>query len=184
MSATAKQLRSVAAAGAAAGVDQGADVGFARGDDAIERHGDILEVGHRLQPIDVTLVGGDFGVGGTQAGFGAVIVGFFALLFLHRDHALGRVAPALVGRFGELLLGLPDPDHRTRRVELGLRGGELRIEIRRFDLAQNVALFHVRAEIEMPVLQVAADTGVNRRFVPGLDSARQNQPLGHGAGPR
>ena len=36
----AEQLRAAAAAGAAAGIDQRADVGLARGHDAVERRGD------------------------------------------------------------------------------------------------------------------------------------------------
>ena len=60
-----KQLGAAAATRSAAGVDQRADIGFARGDDAVERHGDVFEVGHGAQTVDFALVRGDFGVRGT-----------------------------------------------------------------------------------------------------------------------
>jgi hypothetical protein len=40
---------------AAAGIDQRADVGVARGDHAVERHGDLLVAGQRFQPLDIGL---------------------------------------------------------------------------------------------------------------------------------
>ena len=40
---------------AAAGIDQRADVGVARGDHAVERHGDLLVARQRLQPLDIGL---------------------------------------------------------------------------------------------------------------------------------
>ena len=43
--------------GATARIDQRADVGVARGDHAVERHGDLLEAGQRLQPLDIGLAG-------------------------------------------------------------------------------------------------------------------------------
>jgi hypothetical protein len=39
-------------AGAAAGIDEGADVGLARGHHAVERRGDVLEACQRLQAIE------------------------------------------------------------------------------------------------------------------------------------
>ena len=41
----------------------------------------------------------------------------------------------------------------------------------------NVALFNVSAVIEIPFLQVTADARMNRRLVPGLRGARQDQML-------
>ena len=38
-----KQLGAAAATRSAAGIDQRADIGLARGDDAVERHGDVFE---------------------------------------------------------------------------------------------------------------------------------------------
>jgi len=57
----AEQLRSGAAAGAAAGIDERADVGLARGHHAVERRGDVLEACQRLQAVDVALGGIDVG---------------------------------------------------------------------------------------------------------------------------
>ena len=93
-----KQLRTIAATRSAAGIDQGADVRFARGDDAIEGCGDILEVAMREQAVDFALVGRGFGIRGIQPGLGTIVVGLLALLLLHRDDALGQIAPALIGR--------------------------------------------------------------------------------------
>ena len=42
-------------AGAAAGIDQRADVGVAGRDHAVERHGDLLVARQRLQPFDIGL---------------------------------------------------------------------------------------------------------------------------------
>ena len=173
----AEQLRPAAAAGTAAGIDQGADIGFARGHDAVERRDDPFEAFQRLQTIDLALIGGDFGYGRVEARGGAVVIGLFALLLLLGDDALGRVAPALEGRLGELSLGLSDFDRRFRRIQLGFRRGQLGIEIRSVDLGQKVALLHVGAVIEVPVLQIAADARINRRLVPGLDGAGQREAL-------
>ena len=54
-----KKLRPVA--GAAAGVDQGADVGVALSHDAVERRNDALEGFKRGQLIDLALVDIGFG---------------------------------------------------------------------------------------------------------------------------
>ena len=53
-----KQLRAVAAS--AAGIDEGADIGFARGHDAVEWRDDLFEAFQRLEPVDLALVGCDF----------------------------------------------------------------------------------------------------------------------------
>ena len=55
----AKELRPVA--GAAAGIDQRADIGIARGHDAVERSDDALEGFERGELIDLALV--DIGLG-------------------------------------------------------------------------------------------------------------------------
>ena len=184
MSATLKQLGTVAAAGSASGIDQCADIGFARGDDTVERRGDVLEAFQRLQPVDFALIDGDFGIRRTEARLGAVVIGLLAFLLLHGHDAFRRVAPALVGRLRELLFGLSDFHNSARRVELGLRSRELGVEIWRFDLGQHVAFFDVRAVIKIPLLQIAGDAGINRRLVPGLHGAGQHQALGGGAGAR
>jgi hypothetical protein len=83
--------------------------------DPVERHGNILEVGHGAQTIDFALVCGDFGIRGAQTRFGAVVIGLLALLLLHGDDTFGRVAPALISRLRELLFGFPDPHARPLR---------------------------------------------------------------------
>ena len=123
-------------------------------------------------------------VAALSARHGAVVVGLLTLLFLHRDDALGQIPPTFVGGLGELLFGFPHLDRRARRIELGFRRGQLRVEIRGVDLGQQIALLHVGAVIEIPVLQIAVDPRVDRRLVPGLDGAGQHQALGRGALPR
>ena len=59
----------------------------------------------------------------------------------------------------------------------------MRIEIRSIDFGEEIALFHVGAVIEIPVLQITADAGKDRRFVPGLNGAGQRQVLDRGALP-
>ena len=175
----AKQLGSVAAAGAAAGIDERADIGLARGHDAVERRDDALEVFERREPVDFALIGGDLRRGGVEPGDGAVVVGLLAFLFLHGDDALRRVAPALRRSIAaNCSFGLPDFDLRLGRIELGLRRRELRVEIGRLDFGQQIALFHMRAVVEVPVLQIAADARVDRRLVPGLDGAGQRRVAG------
>jgi hypothetical protein len=70
---------------------------------------------------------------------------------------------------------LPDLDHCVRRLELCLGGGQLGIEIWRVDLSEELPRFHVRTVIEIPILQVAVDSGIDRRLVVGLNVAGQDQ---------
>ena len=77
-----EQLRSAAAASTAAGIDEGADIGFAGGYDTIERRDDPFEAFQRLQTIDLALVGGDFSYCRVEARGSAIVIGLFALLLL------------------------------------------------------------------------------------------------------
>ena len=132
----------------------------------------LLEAFHRLQPIDLALIGGDLRCGGVEARDGAVVVGFLALLFLYGNDPFGRVPPTLIGRLGELLFGFSHLDVGAGRIQLALCSGELRIEIRGFDRGEDIALFHVRAVIEVPVFEISWDAGIDWCFIPSLNGAR------------
>ena len=90
---------------AAAGIDQRADVGVARGDDAVERHGDLLVAGQRLEPLDIGLAGIDRGLLVGEVG-GALVD------FLRRDE---------VGRDQRLA----PRQRRFRQSGAGLLAGEI-----------------------------------------------------------
>jgi hypothetical protein len=64
-----------------------------------------------------------------------------------------------------------------RRPQFALKTSLLRIEIRSVDLGEDIARLHMRAEIEVPHFQVAADASIDGRLVPGLNVARQCQLL-------
>ena len=61
---------------------------------------------------------------------------------------------------------------------------KLCVEIGRFNLGQHIAFLDVRAVVEIPLLQIAVDAGIDRRLVPGLHGAGQHEMLGGGAGAR
>ena len=95
-----------------------------------------------------------------------------------------EVAGLLVDRLARHGVGaaelLPAP-RRHRRQRLGGLGAgqrrlglqELLVEVGRLDLGQQLAGLHVRADIDMPGLEVAADAGIDRRAGIGLEPARQ-----------
>src|SRR5262249_51272299 len=60
---------------------------------------------------------------------------------------------------------------------LGLRCGQLRVEVRRVDLSENITLFYMGAIVEVPTFEIPGNASVDRRLVPGLDGARKNQTL-------
>ena len=74
---------------AAAGIDQRADVGVARGDHAVERHGDLLVAGERFEPLDIGLAGID---GGLLVGeVGGALVDFLRRNEVRSDQGLAPV---------------------------------------------------------------------------------------------
>jgi len=94
------------------------------------------------------------------------------------DEARRRVFGPLVaqdrqGQLGELHVGLS-------RTEVGARLRELVVDFGRFDFRQKLTRFHVRADIAVPLLQVSAGTGINRRVDEGLDIARKDDFVLHG----
>ena len=146
--------------GAAAGIDQRADIGFARGDHAIERHRDLLVARQRFQPFDIGLTGID---GGLLVGeVGAALVDL-----LRRNEIRGdqRLAPRQ-RRFRQ-------PRARLLAGEIGAGLQQLLIEVGRLDLGDHLARFDLGADIGAPALQVAADARKNWSARIGLQPARQ-----------
>src|ERR1700678_704033 len=64
-----------------------------------------------------------------------------------------------------------------RRSKVGLRLGELLIDLRRVNLGQQLTLFDVGPDVEVPVLEVSIRSGVNWRIDEGLNVARQQDLL-------
>ncbi len=161
----------------AAGRDQIADVDLALGDGAVERRHDLLELRERGVLIDFGFIERDLGIGRKQACVRAFVVGLLRLAFLLRYHAFGRVAPALVGGLAEFSFRLARGDLSFGGLQLRAGGAELGIEFGSLDERQNLAFFHMIADVDHPFRDVAADARVNRGFVPGRGLPRQYQVL-------
>ena len=145
---------------AAAGIDQRADIGVARGDDAVKRHRDLLVAGERFQPFDIGLAGID---GGHLVGE----VGGTLIDFLRRNEIRGdqRLAP-VQRRFRQ-------SGARLLADEISSSLQQLLVEVRRLDLGDHLAGLDLRADIGAPAFQVARDAGQDRRTRIGLQPARQ-----------
>ncbi len=154
--------------GGGAGVDEGADVGIARGDDAVERGDDALVALQLLEAADVGLLRGGGGF------FGGEVAGDLVGL-LHGDGVLGdERLPADVGGGGELLVGL-------RALEVGLSLLELLVEFGRLDGGEEFALMHVLADVGEPLLHVAVGARVDGGVDEGLGIAGEHDLLRFGA---
>ncbi len=145
-----------------AGVDQGADVGLAGGDDPVERGDDAL-VG--LQGLQAPHIG----LGRRhEGGLGRRIAGLLIHRLLRNGLRGQEGRPALGGQDREVLIGLGG-----RQVAAGLF--ELLVELGRVDRGQDLARLDRGADVLAPGLQVAADPGVDLRRLIGLDHAGQAQ---------
>ena len=115
-----------------------------------------------LEPLDVGAVRIDDGPLG-------VVVADLLVGLLARDRvALQQDLPALRGGAGHVHV-------RPRVLELGARLPELLVELRRLDLGQELALRDPRADVGVPLLEVAAGARVDRRVGEGARGARQHQ---------
>ncbi len=154
-------------AGVGVGLDQLADVGVARGHGAVERRTQGLVVG---QVGEARIVGARR----LDVGLGGVGVGDFLVHFLLRDRVRAQqVLPARGAGLRQFFVSL-----LLQQVRMGL--GQLLVQVRAVDFGQHLAGFHRRADVGFPVLQVAADPGVDRRLAPGLQVRRQHQGVAGG----
>ena len=89
-------------------------------------------------------------------------------ILLRYGIALAQVLPAFGGDAGDFEVG----------IGLGERGvglDEFLVQLGRFDFRQFLALDDVRADVGVPLLQVAADARIDRRLLKGGDVSRQIQ---------
>jgi hypothetical protein len=134
-----------------AGVDQRADIGFARRHDAVEWRADVLESSDGLQALDIRLRRGEQRVtGGVGAG---LFIRFLLRYRLRQQHAF----PALGSAGGELFVGMC-------RRQICFRLVDLLVELRGVDIGQHLPGAHMSADVEVPMQQVAADTGIDWRL--------------------
>ena len=97
------------------------EIDLALGDDAVEGRRDLLELGERGVLIDLRFIHRDLRLGGVQASLAEFVIRFLGFAFLLGHDAFGRIAPALIGRLGELGLGLAREDLRLRCLQLRSR---------------------------------------------------------------
>ncbi len=154
-----------------AGVDQLADIGFARGDGAVERHHDTGKPFHRddavdigLRRLDQRLLGGEIS---------DLLVDFLFGNRIRTDHR----RPALGCGLRERGIGL-------RTGEIGARLEQLLIQIGRFDFGEQIASLHLGTDIVFPALQITAHARIDRRPCIRLDTAGQFQAETIGAAVR
>ena len=152
-----------------AGVDEGADVGVAGGDDAVEGGVDFFEGLELLEAADG-------GHGGLDGGFfgGGVAHGDVGLL-LGDGVGLEQILVAGGGGVGEVEVGLG-------AFEIGFGDLELLVELGGFDLGHELALADVGADIEVPLFQIAAGAGVDGGVGEGLGVSGQCEIRGEGRG--
>lgn len=164
------------------GLDQLADVGVARGEGAGKRRANGLVILQCREPCIVG--GGRLGIGLGSRGVGAFFIGFLA-----RYRVAGQeVLPALGGGLGQPCIGLL-LDHPCPGL------GHLLVQVGAVDMGQHLPGGDLGADVLGPVLEVAADPGMDRRLAPGFQVRRQaqgvaqyvglrleHQHLGHGGG--
>ena len=98
----------------------------------------------------------------------AVVSSSLVLALLLRDHAGGCISPAQIGRARELGFCLAYFDVRLRRLQLRLRGNELCIELRGFDLRQDLSLLHAVTDVDVPFRYIPVHSRIDRAFIPGV----------------
>ena len=155
-----KQLR----AGALAGIDQGADVGIARRNHAIEGRQHVLEGFQFAQPRHVGRRRVSRGLLGRR------IPGLLVGVLL--GHRIGgeQSLPTDIGALRQGFIG-------ARGGQIRLRLAQLLIDLRSLDLGEQLSLDDSRSDVRVPGLQIAAGACVDRRFDEGRDGSRQYQAV-------
>ena len=141
-----------------------ADIDVARGHHAIEGRDEMFEIFKRGEVADIGLGRGDFGEPRL------IVAGLFVGHLLRNRVRLLQRFPPVCGDFGERRIGLGF-------FEFALGLVELLIEVRRIDIGQHIAGFHFRANVLVPHFDIAADAGMERRRVPGLNVTREHEAL-------
>src|SRR3546814_3645523 len=97
-------------------------------------------------------------------GIAGLLVDFLLRYRIAAEHRL----PARRRAFGKVGIGLG-------LGQIGARLCELLVDVRRLDFREQLAGFHVRADVDFPVFQIAAGARVDRRAGVSLEPARQLQ---------
>ena len=149
------------------GLDQLADIGVAGGDGAGERRTNGLVAFQRRQPRIVRRGGLGVGLGG--GGVGGFFIGLLARYRMAGQQVLPTGCAGGCQACIRLLLDQP---------RMGL--GQLLIEVGAVDFGQDLPGLDLAADIDFPVLQVAADPCMDRRLAPGVEVRGQAQGVTRG----
>jgi hypothetical protein len=143
--------------------DELADVGVARGDGAVERRGDAVEIFQFLQPVDIGLGGFDVRLFQFRSRpvFSAVSC---SLTLAVLSKSVQRSAVILAR--SRLAL---------RLVQFGLGLRELLVQFRRVNFREHLAVGDVIADVHQPVFQIAAGARVDRSLDERLHFRRQRR---------
>jgi hypothetical protein len=141
-----------------------ASIGAPSGDDAVKRSIDFLVGLKILKPFDV-------GGGGIDNGFFGIHVADDVVCVLPGDRAfLFEIHHAPGGDLRQIQVGLSG-------LQIGLGLLQLMVHFGRLDLGQKITRFHARADIGIPLLQIAVGARINGRVDQGLGIAGQHQFL-------
>ena len=135
---------------AAAGIDKGSQVRFARGDHAVEGRQHILVAGQRLEPVNIGLVRLDGRLFTGEVGNSLVQV------LLGNSARVGKALPPFQGRLRQSGVGLGIE-------KVGARLHELLVEVRCVDLGQELSGLDACPDVDLPVLQVATHARIDGR---------------------
>ncbi len=143
-------------------LDQRSNIDVARGDDAIERRGDVGEGLERLQPIDVGLGGLDLG------GLGVRIAVLFVGLLLRYGCSVAQGIPPRRGHFRQRQI-------RLSLRELALGDGDALVKFGRVNDREDVALLDLGADVLAPRADVTAHLAMNGGRLKSFDIAGQHE---------
>ncbi len=152
-------------------IDECSDVRIAGGYDSIKWSINLLE---RLQLFQASHIRG--------TGFGRGC---------HRIEIADRLVGFLLGNGARAHQVLPATGGDLRNVQVGLRGIQVRsgllqllVDFGSFNLREQLALLDMRANVEIPALQIATGSRIDWRVTECLRVAGQNNFLGGGTLPR
>ena len=153
-----------------AGIDQCAEIGLARGDDAVEGRADALEILQRHQQR----TGHWPPAASTAARLDCASLAFSSASCWETASFLTSDCQRLLVTSARL-----SPDCAAARSALAWFSCWSRSGVS--ISASNLPGLHMGADILLPVLQIAVDPSIDRRLVEGLDIAGQGERLGLGA---
>src|SRR5216683_3209277 len=145
-------------------VDERPDIRIARGDDAVKGRMDLFE---RLQLLETPHVGGTrFGRGFHRAEIADGLIGFL----LGHGPRTHQVLPTGGSDFGNVQVSL-------RGIQLRLSLPQLLVDFGSFDLREQLAFLDMRANVEIPTLEITAGSCKERSVAECLRIAGQDNFL-------